>query len=391
LIFSVFGMENQILVVSKRHNPPPKAPDVRLTWARARTYKDRLAYYSKQPHLVPNRILEIARHYGTTSLTAFACVFSIITSGAMTTVPFDLARAGDCLAAPNFPAPKGSHWYYHLNRETQQKCWYVRSSEKQPQHATVRTTSTAAAVPSTRAEPISSAVTSGLDSPSSQLEPSTNAAQDPASNTVANTLASAPQENIQPSAPRGNALSAASGPVTATTAAVRPDPPPMAPSVSETNAAAAIMNPVSDTVDSVGGNGEQASKYEIPIAVFPALAIGLLAIGFGIRFIMKDSHPRRAPTVDYTGAITISDDDRLKVAQNRPADGSTILKEDDFQLFVSAISDHAPPESTISSVQLTNAISRREAKLARLRDDIDRCLGWAEPTHGNSLNQKLAC
>ena len=413
-----------MLGVSRRRNPRPKARDVLLAWARASAYEDRATEYLKLVPLAPdrdvrNRFLEIGRRYRTLAeiepcaadkaaqhshqspktiarsgpLTSFAFVFLIIISGAMTTVPFDLGRASDCLAAPNSPAPKGSHWYYHLNRETQQKCWYVRSSEKQPQPVTARTTSTAASVSSTRAGQISSAVTSGIDSRSSQLEPSTDATQDPASNTVANNLASASQENIQPSALRGNASSDASGPVTATTAVVRSDPPPVAPSVSprEANAVADIVNPVSDTVDSVVGNGEQASKYEIPIAVFPALAIGLLAIGFGIRFIMKDSHARRAQTVDHTGAITISDDDRLKLAQNRPSDGSTILKEDDFQLFVSEISDNAPPESTISSIQLINAISTREAKLARLRDDIDRCLGWAEPTRRNSPNQKLAC
>ena len=54
------------------------------------------------------------------SLTSFAFVLLIIISGATTTVPFDLARASDCLAVPNSPAPKGSHWHYHLNRTTQQ-------------------------------------------------------------------------------------------------------------------------------------------------------------------------------------------------------------------------------------------------------------------------------
>ena len=37
------------------------------------------------------------------------------------------ARAGDCLAGPNSPAPPGSHWYYRLDWATQRKCWYVRS------------------------------------------------------------------------------------------------------------------------------------------------------------------------------------------------------------------------------------------------------------------------
>jgi hypothetical protein len=346
-----------MLGVSKRCNPRPKARDVLLAWARASAYEDRAAEYLKLAHLAPdrdvrNRFLEIARHYRTLAviergaaahktaqrshqsqntinrsrsgtLTSFAFVFLTIIYGAITTVPFEMARASDCLAAPNSPAPKGSHWYYHLNRETQQKCWYVRASEKQPQHATA----------------------SGIDSPSGQLEPSTNEIQDPASNTAPNRSASAPQENIQPPALRGNASSDASGRATAITAVVWPDPPPVAPSVTprEANAAAvdAPMNPVSDTADSVVGNGEQASKFEIPIVVFPALAIGLVVIGFGVRFIMKDSPACRAQTVDHTGAVTISDDDHIKLSDNRPADGSTILKEDDFQSFVSAISDES--------------------------------------------------
>jgi hypothetical protein len=41
------------------------------------------------------------------------------------------------------------------------------------------------------------------------------------------------------------------------------------------------------------------------------------------------------------------------------------LKEDDFQSFVSAVSGHAPSESSGGSVQLTNEISSHEAKLAR--------------------------
>jgi hypothetical protein len=36
------------------------------------------------------------------------------------------ARAEDCLASPNSPAPKGSWWYYRLDWPTQRKCWYLR-------------------------------------------------------------------------------------------------------------------------------------------------------------------------------------------------------------------------------------------------------------------------
>src|ERR1700674_3788057 len=39
----------------------------------------------------------------------------------------DTAHASDCLAAPNSPAPQGSHWYYLLDWATQRKCWYLRA------------------------------------------------------------------------------------------------------------------------------------------------------------------------------------------------------------------------------------------------------------------------
>jgi hypothetical protein len=41
--------------------------------------------------------------------------------------------ADECLAAPNSPAPPGSHWYYRSERSTQHKCWYVRQEDRQDQ------------------------------------------------------------------------------------------------------------------------------------------------------------------------------------------------------------------------------------------------------------------
>ena len=40
------------------------------------------------------------------------------------------APAGDdCLAAPNRPPAPGGHWYYHLDRASNRKCWYVMEPE----------------------------------------------------------------------------------------------------------------------------------------------------------------------------------------------------------------------------------------------------------------------
>lgn len=328
---------------SKRYKPRPKARDVLLTWAQASAYKDEAVEYLELPDLahdrsIQKRLIAIARHYWTLaeierlretspqnpqsqgtieeirsrSLTSFAFVLFIVVSGATTIAPFDLGHASDCLPAPNSPAPKGSHWYYHLNRSTQQKCWYVRSSEKQPQRATAQSSSADAAVPSTSAGQTGSSAAHNVDGSSGQVEPPTNEIHDPASNTVPNGSASqaAPQENMQPPAPQENASYDARSHATAPTPVIWPDPPPMAPSViaREANAAAvnAPVDPVSDTADSVARNGERTSTFEIPIIIFPALAIGLVVIGFGARIVIKDSTARRAQTVDHTEAATIS-------------------------------------------------------------------------------------
>ena len=33
--------------------------------------------------------------------------------------------ADDCLAAPNRPPAPGGHWYFHLDRANDRKCWYL--------------------------------------------------------------------------------------------------------------------------------------------------------------------------------------------------------------------------------------------------------------------------
>src|SRR5262249_6673791 len=41
------------------------------------------------------------------------------------TVQASTTRAGDCIAARNWPSPPGKHWYYRLDWATKRKCWYV--------------------------------------------------------------------------------------------------------------------------------------------------------------------------------------------------------------------------------------------------------------------------
>jgi hypothetical protein len=40
--------------------------------------------------------------------------------------------ADNCLAGPKGLAPKGSHWYYRIDRATKRNCWYVRAAGGKP-------------------------------------------------------------------------------------------------------------------------------------------------------------------------------------------------------------------------------------------------------------------
>ena len=68
--------------------------------------------------------------------------------------------ADDCLAAPNAPTPKGQHWYYHLERSTGQKCWYLRalsSAESKPAQAASAAATASSSQPHASGGPAASA------------------------------------------------------------------------------------------------------------------------------------------------------------------------------------------------------------------------------------------
>lgn len=54
-------------------------------------------------------------------------IVAIVLSSVILTDPSSRAApaAKDCLAAPNAPAPQGSHWYYWWDRAMHRKCWYL--------------------------------------------------------------------------------------------------------------------------------------------------------------------------------------------------------------------------------------------------------------------------
>lgn len=88
--------------------------------------------------------------------------FSAMAQNAANTATTNTANtktADTCLSAPKGTAPAGSHWFYHLDRSTQKKCWYLgeakneTKTETKNKAAKAATTATqqppAAAVPDT--------------------------------------------------------------------------------------------------------------------------------------------------------------------------------------------------------------------------------------------------
>jgi hypothetical protein len=74
---------------------------------------------------------------GTAILIGALATFVVAMSGAA-------HAAADCLAGPKGAAPKGSHWYYRIDRATKRNCWYVRAAGEKPassQNASVTTVS----------------------------------------------------------------------------------------------------------------------------------------------------------------------------------------------------------------------------------------------------------
>jgi hypothetical protein len=361
-------------------SPRPKARDVRLIGTLVCAYENQAPSQNHQSEET------IARNRSRL-FNSFALVLLTIISIVTTAAPFDHARADDCLAAPNSTAPKGSHWYYHLNRATQQKCWYVRSTEKRPQGVTSQTTSTTAAMPSTNGAQAGSTGPGDIDSSVRQREPVITPTQETASGRVPTMEA----EAAVPEAPPSKADPRPPAPTTS----IWPDPPPISPSVKmdDDEAPTASHDPVysvADTSDSVSRKDERTSTFEIPIVLFPAFAFGLVVLGFGLPFVMKHAAARRAQEIVHIAAVTIPTHDYAKPSGNGLADEPPNFGEDDFQTFVSAVGGSGSLERIVSSVHSGNGIGAREARLARLREDIGQRLGWAEPEQQHSSRQKLA-
>jgi hypothetical protein len=64
-------------------------------------------------------------------VSCLVCV-GLLATGTMLSTNYSTLTADDCLAGPNRPPAQGGHWYYHLDRANNRKCWYLVEPAAQP-------------------------------------------------------------------------------------------------------------------------------------------------------------------------------------------------------------------------------------------------------------------
>jgi hypothetical protein len=108
----------------------------------------------------------------------------------------DSARADSCAAGPAGAAPAGQHWYYHVNRATRHKCWYLHAIVALHSRGVIRHPAAEAAEnvdPAPDSQPAAAPVAASAppDAPAASSSPS-----DPATNAAADNAPPAPHVTV---------------------------------------------------------------------------------------------------------------------------------------------------------------------------------------------------
>ena len=381
---------------------------------------------------------------GPIALVATLLVWSV-SVGAPTTT----ARADDCLAEPNSPAPAGSHWYYHLDRATQRRCWYIHATDQPVQRAAAQATSDPASVPPAPPNPLDKPATASASAPIS-ISPGDSTPplprvkvlavkpQHPSLSTTA-TRNQPIQQSAQKGTPQGNAALAipdapapeantsqrASDQGAARESAAKPawpDPPVMVmtqdPTAPSSDTQTESTRPASDAqasddakstarsgASTTNTAGTTTSASMMPVEMFPIIALGLVVAGILLRVVMKISvmkisiAGRQRITIDRPDFDRIDDQLEHELHEDQIVHQRDALSEYLQRSKIPAATDSKPRRPSLvgndrpditragDSVSLTNKISMRE----RRRIDVDhRESEWSDdrPPHRWSDDQQ---
>jgi hypothetical protein len=237
------------------------------------------------------------------------------------------AKADDCVTAPQSPAPQGTHWYYHLDRINQRKCWYVRAPGQQPaQQVAAQTTSEGAPAGQPHSMAVSPGPVAATAAPSAPMSTSPGDSNPSFSNarvlalkpkraSVVTAAISVSEQEARPEPQVPEAMASITSTSLQTSAqlvgptTVAPAQPDVLPTVATVRAepgtvlaAAATQSlepkaatKVPDEAESTGRGGKQtvaASLTAAPMVL--TLALGLVAAGAASRVVMKIAAARRA-------------------------------------------------------------------------------------------------
>ena len=338
--------------------------------------------------------------------------FTLLVVSVEVAIP-NAAEADDCVTAPKSPAPQGTHWYYHLDRINQRKCWYVRAPGQQPaQQMAAQTTSEGAPA----GEPHSIAVWSGsvpaTAAPSAPMSINPDdshvgkLALEPKRAAAVTAARSGREQEGRPesqvpeaTAPKTSTLLQTSAQVVGPTrapSAERPGLPPTngtlraEPRTVVADAGTQSVEPkmatkVTDEAESTGRGGKQtvaASLAAAPMVL--TLALGLVAAGAASRAVMKIAAARRAiemnnrPEADWVDTHWQSEGRNGQEHEfvDEPREGEAVARaktnyEPLHPSRFGRMAEHAVGEGRSFEM---NEIPKREDTLAQLSRDLHRAL-----------------
>ena len=231
-------------------------------------------------------VLRIPRPIGLTAL-----VYALFSAAIGIDASAGVARADDCLTAPNSATPQGSHWYYRMDWANQRKCWYLRAAGQPPQQAAPQAAGMTGAT---------------ADSPGPQRLPEgsgaaaiSQAVAPPAR--VAGTGATWPDPPPTIAAPAANAVAVAND--------AGAGSPGRNADLRTSEDSQSVVGRAASTATAAMPQSVTATPIEMPLA----LALGLAAAGILSRIVMKLAAGRREPTITKYAEPNWIDDTRLQL------------------------------------------------------------------------------
>ncbi len=354
------------------------------------------------------------------SIRAIALAAPLLILGVGIAVPAKTAHADECLTSPKSTAPKGSHWYYHVDRAKHRKCWFLRVLDSSTQAKTAKDTSSttdddaakksAAAAADTPASTSASVKAPPLPPVRPQSAPTRTATTDePVGQSAQNESATPPKPEATAPQTAASSQPGVQAPAAGLAAAtVWSDPPavgtvePQKPNAVESKARPDIVAPTQASVPATadarpspapaGAAQDGAPTIRTANASSPAgplaqilivVTLGLIVGGLLFRLVMKISAGRsRSIGIDQAEFAWIGGRPQHQLAYQREA-----FIEDSQLSLVPAVDDYAPRRSLRAGdtrrtnvrrngedAPVADAASEHENNLAQLIRDIDQLL-----------------